>query len=163
MVRNRFVGTALIVIVTGVTLSAFPWIRDMWVGPVVLPSTLPLIPPADALPIDGLQRMNRIDARDKLANPRAITPEVLAAGADLYGIFCASCHGAAGAGDGAVAEHFRRMPDLTVPYVQEFADGWLFSIIREGGVNMPPFSSDLSADERWAVVHHIRTLSKTTN
>lgn len=146
-----------------VSLSALPWIRDMWAGPVVLPSALLLKPPAYALPIDGLQRMNRVDSRDKLANPLAVTPDVLASGADLYGIYCASCHGTAGGGDGPVAEHFRRMPDLTVPNVQNYADGWLFSILRDGGFNMPPFSSDLSAGERWAVVHHIRTLGTTTN
>ena len=163
MVRNRLVGTALALAMASVSLSALPWIRDMWVGPVVLPNTLPLAPPAGALPIDGLQPMSRVDSRDKLANPRPVTPEVLAAGADLYGIYCASCHGAAGGGDGPVAEYFRRMPDLTVPNVQNYADGWLFSIIRDGGFNMPPFSSDLSAGERWAVVHHIRTLSTITN
>ena len=163
MVRHRLVGTALIVVMTGASMSALPWVRDMWVGPVVLPNTLPLTPPVEALAIDGLPRMNRIDSRDKLVNPSPVTPDVLADGAKLFGIYCAACHGEAGTGDGSVAEHFRRMPDLTVPNVQNYADGWLFSIIREGGFNMPPFGSDLSADERWAVVHHIRTLSKTAN
>ena len=135
----------------------------MWVGPVVLPHTLPLTPPAEALPIDGLRRMNRIDSRDKLTNPSRATPNVLTSGAELYGIYCATCHGIAGEGDGPVGEHFRRMPNLTTPNVQNYADGWLFSIVREGGFNMPRFGPDLSENERWAVVHHVRTLPKTAN
>ena len=140
------------------SLSAFPWIRDMWVGPVVLPHTLPLNPPDDVLSIDGPQLMNRIDARDKLQNPLPASAAVLAEGAELYRIYCATCHGTDARGDGPVAEHFRRMPDLTAPNVHNYADGWLYTIIREGGFNMPPFAASLSVNERWAVVHHIRTL-----
>ena len=148
----------LLIVLAGVSISAFPWIRDMWVGPVVMPNTLPMRPPDDVLSINGPQHMNRIDSRDKLVNPLSASPEVLVEGAGLYQIYCASCHGTNADGAGPVAKHFRRMPNLKAPNIQNYADGWLYSIVREGGFNMPPFASSLSVNERWAVVHHIRTL-----
>ena len=157
---RRLTSALLLIVLASVGTSAFPWIRDMWVGPVVLPHTLPMTPPDDVLSVDGPQRMNRIDSRDKLVNPRSASPDVLAEGAELYGIYCASCHGADADGAGPVADHFRRMPDLRAPNVQNYADGWLYSIVREGGFNMPPFASALCVNERWAVVHHIRTLGE---
>ena len=150
----------LLVAFASVSASALPWIRDMWVGPVVLPQTLPMTPPENVLSVDAPQLMNRIDSRDKLVNPRPASPEVLAEGAELYRIYCATCHGADADGTGPVAEYFRRMPDLRAPNVQAYADGWLYSIVREGGFNMPPFASSLSVNERWAVVHHIRTVDR---
>ncbi len=157
-VRTRLTGALFLVVLASASASAFPWIRDMWVGPVVLPHTLPMTPPEDVLSVEGPQLMNRIDSRDKLVNPRPASPDVLAEGAELYQTYCAACHGADADGLGPVAEHFNRMPDLRAPNVQNYADGWLYSIVREGGFNMPPFAASLSVNERWAVVHHIRTL-----
>ena len=131
----------------------------MWVGPVVLPHTLPMVPPDDVLAVDGPQIMNRLDARAKLSNPLPASAAVLARGAELFRIYCAACHGVTAGGDGIVAGHFRRMPDLNAAHVQNYADGWLYTISREGGFNMPPFAFALDVDERWAIVHHIRTLA----
>jgi len=114
---RRTIGAGVILVAAGASLSAFPWIRDMWVGPVVLPHARPMTPPEHTLPVDGLPAMNRIDARDKLTNPRPLSAAVRAEGAELYRIYCAACHGAEGRGDGTVAAHFRRMPDLTAPNV----------------------------------------------
>ena len=158
MVTRRLAGTLLAIVLAGASVSALPWIRDMWVGPVVMPNTLPMVPPDEVLSIDGPQRMNRIDARDKLTNPLPASADVLAEGADLYRVYCASCHGVEARGDGVVAQHFRRMPDLTAANVQNYADGWLYTIIREGGFSMPPFGFALDVDERWALVHHIKAL-----
>lgn len=157
--RRTIGGSLLALLLAGATVSAFPWIRDMWVGPVVLPQAGPMMTPPDGtLSVDGPRRLNRIEARDTLSNPRPASPVVLTQGRELYRIYCATCHGAAGTGDGPMAEHFRRMPDLTMGYVQNYADGWLYTIIREGGFAMPAFAASLSVDERWAVVHHVRTL-----
>ncbi len=161
MATPRLAGILLVLALTGASVSALPWIRDMWVGPVVLPSTRPMVPPEAALAVDGPQLMNRIDARDKLTNPLPASAEVLAQGAELYRIYCAACHGAEGRGDGIVAEHFRRMPGLSAANVQNYADGWLYTIIREGGFNMPPLGFALDVDERWAIVHHVRTFDES--
>lgn len=151
------VATLLTVGLAGAALSAFPWTRDMFDGPVVTPYEQPMSPPENTLTVDGPRIFGRRDAREKLTNPLPASAAVLAEGADLYRIYCAACHGADGSGDGRLVEFFDRTGDLRAPAVQEAADGELYNRIREGGFTMPAFANALSVNERWAVVHHVRT------
>ena len=57
-VRTRLTGALFLVVLASASASAFPWIRDMWVGPVVLPHPLPMTPPEDVLSVEGPQLMN---------------------------------------------------------------------------------------------------------
>ena len=151
------VGVAAIILVAaGAATLAFPWTRNMYTGSVVLPQVAPRVPVEDTIAVDGPQILDRLSSQG-LPNPRPRTPDVLDEGAWLYGVYCAVCHGATGRGDGQIAEHYARMPTLTVAYVQNYTDGWIYSIIREGGRNMPAFAASLSVDERWALVHFVRT------
>ena len=102
------------------------------------------------------QILDRLSSQG-LPNPRPNTPEVRDEGAWLYDVYCAICHGATGQGNGKIAEHYRRMPNLSLPQIQAYTDGWIYSIIREGGFNMPASAESLSVDERWALVHFLRT------
>ena len=138
--------------------GARTWIRNMWTGPAVLPQEAAARPlPERTMAVDGHRLLNRREARLALTNPLEPTPEVLADGAALYGTYCALCHGDSGVGDGQLASRYRRMPDLTQRYVLNYPDGFVYSIIREGGRSMPRFADALSIDERWALVHHLRT------
>ena len=123
---------------------------------VVHPQEQPLVPPAGTLAVDAPRIVDRREARDGLINPRPATGDVLAEGATLYRIYCTMCHGESGAGDGVVAQHFRRVPDLKASYIQNYTDGRLYTVLREGGFNMPRYAEALSVDERWAVVHYVR-------
>ncbi len=134
--------------------------HDMWNSAAVGTHEQPMNPPAGVLAIDGPAIMDRVTARDTLTNPTLTSAAVLAEGAELYGIYCAMCHGSSGEGDGPIAEYFRSMPDLTAPYVQRYPDGWLYTILREGGRNMPGYANSLSVNERWAVVHHLRIFGR---
>ena len=139
--------------------EARTWIRNMWTGPAVQPyETEPRAVPERTMAVDGHRLLNRREARLALTNPLEPTADVLADGAALYGTYCALCHGDAGAGDGQLADRYRRMPDLTQRYVLNYPDGFVYSIIREGGRNMPRFADALSIDERWALVHYLGTL-----
>ena len=51
------------------------------------------------------------------------------------------------------------MPDLWQPNIHNYTDGWIYSIIREGGFNMPSFAQSMNTDERWALVHFLRTFT----
>jgi mono/diheme cytochrome c family protein len=144
----------------GVSLLAFPWSRDMVSGPAVMPQTLPRTPPPGVLAIDGMRIWDRTEANEKLVNPLTATPPVLAEGASLYAINCAVCHGAGGQGDGQLAKHYRIMPDLSHPFIQAYSDGWLYSVVTEGGLDMPGHAEALSPRERWAVIHHMRSLGE---
>ena len=141
--------------------EALTWIRDMWTGPAVLPQTEARAFPARSLAVDAPRIMNRREARLRLTNPIEETPAAIAEGAELYEAYCALCHGDEGAGDGDLARYYRRMPSLTARHVLNYPEGFVYSIIREGGRNMPRFGDALSADERWALVHYLGTLGST--
>ena len=156
LLTGRAVLAALILGAAGISTLAFPWTRNMHTGPVVLPQVAPRVPVEDTIAVDGPQILDRLSSQG-LPNPRPNTPEVVDEGAWLYGVYCAVCHGATGQGDGLLAEHYGRMPNLSAINVQNYTDGWIYSIIREGGRNMPPSAASMSVDERWALVHFVRT------
>ena len=131
---------------------------DMTRSAAVGPYQRPLHPAAGTLAVDGPPTADRPAVLNRLVNPRPAAAGVLAEGAGLYGIYCAICYGADGAGAGVLAEYFPRMPDLRAPAVQRRADGRLYATIRRGGFRMPAYADSLSAAERWAVVRHLRTL-----
>jgi len=141
------------------TAAAQPaFMLNMHKGPVVLPQVETWTPVEDTIAIDGDRLRNRIESRD-LRNPIPHTRQALKQGEWLYEVYCAVCHGATGQGDGQIAEHFRRMPDLSAPHMANYTDGWLHSIIREGGFAMPPFAHSMSNYERWALVHFVKTFT----
>ena len=157
---RRAIWTAVFMIGATTAASALSWslLYYMYRDPVVLPQTRPMTPPPEnTVPVGGPHILSRLDARERLTNPLAATPDVLAQGQELYTVYCVMCHGVDGAGDGPLAEHYRRMPALTAPHIANYTGGWVYSIIREGGRNMPPFAGSLSVDERWALVHYTRT------
>ena len=91
------------------------------------------------------------------------TPPNLALGARIYAARCADCHGANGAGDGALvasgqvtnATNFR-LPDAA--HSQRPTE-W-FATITNGRIDklMPPWKDALSFEERWAVAMYTYTL-----
>ena len=131
---------------------------DMTRGAAAGPYEHPLLPPAGTLAVDGPPIADRPAALNRLANPRPASEAVLAEGAALYRIYCAVCHGADGGGDSMLAEYLPSLPDLRSPVVGRRPDGRLYGVILRGGFRMPAYGDALSADERWAVVHHVRTL-----
>ena len=82
-------------------------------------------------------------------------------GEGLYTQRCASCHGAAGAGDGAMARSLSRLPpDIgTVAWQSEHSDDQLAEVVRAGipGTAMPP-SNELLPAQVQSVVAYLRTL-----
>ena len=74
---------------------------------------------------------------------------------------CVTCHGASGKGDGAAAAALPppKPADWTSSKVQAEADGELFWKISNGRGAMPPWAA-LPENERWQILHYIRTLKK---
>jgi putative copper resistance protein D len=75
---------------------------------------------------------------------------------------CVSCHGAAGYGDGPLAEELRPKPaDLTAPHANTHTAGDLFWWVSHGVKNtsMPGFEQSLSEEERWDLINFMRALS----
>jgi high-affinity iron transporter len=94
-------------------------------------------------------------------NSLRTTHAQLMEGEGLYTQRCASCHGVAGAGDGALARSLTRLPPEigTVAWQIEHSDELLAQVVHEGiaGTSMPP-SADLSEAQVQSVVAYVRTL-----
>jgi mono/diheme cytochrome c family protein len=104
-------------------------------------------------------------------NPIASSKDALKRGRALFLKHCANCHGPLGKGDGPAAAFGMVSPrDLTSPAVQgRITDGELFWKISKGRkvgseVLMPPGEEKIGkSDDRWRVVHFVRSLVARQN
>lgn len=97
----------------------------------------------------------------KLTNPLKASSEVIAEGKYLFKQNCKSCHGQYGAGDGELSKTLKaRCADLTSDVVQAQSDGELYYKLSAGRVEMPGFKEILNTQERWTLIHYIRTLDE---
>jgi putative copper resistance protein D len=83
-------------------------------------------------------------------------------GAALYAEHCATCHGAAGAGDGVAGFRLPRPPaDLRAAHTVHHTAGDLYWWISHGiqDAGMPGFAHRLTEDERWDLVNFVRALA----
>jgi mono/diheme cytochrome c family protein len=93
-------------------------------------------------------------------NPVAGGAGAVAAGKNVAQVNCASCHGPGGKGDGPAAVALNPKPaDWTTKRVQDESDGELFWKISNGRGAMPPWKH-LPENDRWSVIHFIRSLKK---
>jgi mono/diheme cytochrome c family protein len=102
----------------------------------------------------------------KLKNPVAASATSLAAGKKLYDTQCASCHGAAGQGDGKAGALLKPLPsDLTdAAWKHGSTDGEIFTIIRDGSkqTGMRAYGSRITANDIWNLVNFVRSLAPET-
>lgn len=82
-------------------------------------------------------------------------------GVKIYGVFCVSCHGPSGAGDGPVAKRgFPPPPPLPTGKSAEMKDGQLFHILTCGQGSMAPMAAQLTREQRWDVINYVRSLQE---
>ncbi len=98
---------------------------------------------------------------DILINPFLIEPLTLPQGQEIYTLYCESCHGVQGQGNGSAAQGLAvKLPDFKDKNVKDQSDGSLFWKIREGRGEMPSFREILSEEQKWQMVEYIRDISK---
>lgn len=95
-------------------------------------------------------------------NPVPRTEETVALGRELYMANCAVCHGPEGRGDGPLRDTMWPPPSRLSWHAPWHADGELYWFITKGvnGTDMPAFEQALTDEERWAIVHFLRTLPR---
>lgn len=99
---------------------------------------------------------------DTLKSPYHDEPLTLAQGEDLFSLYCASCHGDTGYGDGAAGGALGQKPaNFHDTLVTKQSDGALFWKLSNGRGNMPPFQDVFTAEQRWQLVAYVRQLGKT--
>lgn len=101
-----------------------------------------------------------------------IERETMERGRERYNIYCVACHGHAGDGDGLVN---KRAMELNLagkatwtqakayhdPEVMKQPVGRLFDTITNGRGTMGPYGSQITAEDRWAIVLYIKALQAT--
>jgi mono/diheme cytochrome c family protein len=114
------------------------------------------------LPANAIKSQDWVAPADasKIANPVAADATAIATGKALFTTICFVCHGDEGKGDGINAPSLERQPaDLSSADVQKQTDGALFWKISEGNPPMLTFKDVLSEEQRWQLVHFLRTLA----
>lgn len=97
---------------------------------------------------------------DTLKNPFPLEPLTLQQGEELYSVYCWSCHGETGHGDGAAGGALGVKPaNFHDEGVKKQSDGALFWKMSTGRGSMPPFQESFSEEQRWQLVAYIRKLS----
>ncbi|WP_241759139.1 c-type cytochrome [Pyxidicoccus parkwayensis] len=99
-----------------------------------------------------------VQAGQELKNPYPASPEVLARGQTAFLRYCSPCHGSGGLGDGLVTARFPMPPSLLAEHAKGLPDGRIFHIITTGQGLMPAHGSQVAPEDRWKIVHYLRTL-----
>lgn len=86
-------------------------------------------------------------------------------GRERYGIYCTPCHGESGHGDGIIPRRTEvsdyggwTVGDLAAEKARNYPVGHLFNILTNGINTMPPYRSQVSVEDRWAIVAWVRAL-----
>jgi mono/diheme cytochrome c family protein len=117
--------------------------------------------PAGTIPINGGLESLRKSVPGQAINPLPPTQSVFDQGRRSYGYFCIHCHGPRLDGKGTVGQSFYPLPaDLLDPKVQSRKDGELFYAISLGNKRQPPLYATVAVEDRWAVIHYLRTVAK---
>ncbi len=121
-------------------------------------------PPAGTLPRGwtpfhyGPGPQEALRAGREVTSPFPSTPQTVSEGKVLFGRFCTPCHGQSGQGDGLVIPRFPAPPPLTAPHAKGLPDGQIFHIATYGQGVMPSHGSQIPPEDRWKIVHYVRSL-----
>lgn len=102
-------------------------------------------------------------AGEKLINPIPVSKASLKLGQEKFDTYCSPCHDYHGTGQSRLNGQFPNPPSLHSDKVRNWSDGRIFAVITEGQNVMPSYSTQLTEDERWAVINYIRVLQRAMN
>lgn len=103
--------------------------------------------------------------------PLDVTAELVERGRQRYNVYCATCHGLAGDGDGITSQlaFDREEPKWIRPLsfhlelVRDQPAGLLYQTISDGIRKMPAYGSQIPIQDRWAIVLYVRALQRSRN
>ena len=96
-------------------------------------------------------------AKAELKNPLEASEENLANGKAMYTIYCATCHGKKGDGNGVLSqrEKFEGIPSYKD---REINSATIYHVVMHGKNLMGSHSSQLTYNERWQIAHYVESL-----
>jgi mono/diheme cytochrome c family protein len=169
---------AMSVVALPLSFGACTWFTEFKVQPSIKPwesmSQLPgdsLSPPRGqplhSVPIQGTAAgaynisytasIPVIDSFSPVPNPIAVDARSLDNGRKQFQINCATCHGAAGLGNGPTTKYGMAGIGLTSAVTVARTDGYIYGMIRNGRGLMPSYARIEELD-RWDIVNYVRTL-----
>ncbi len=96
--------------------------------------------------------------------PFPVDAAVLERGRSRYGIFCAPCHDASGAGNGMIVQRGMKQPlSFHIDRLRDSPPGYFFDVMTNGFGVMYDYSDRIEIEDRWAITAYIRVLQKAQN
>lgn len=125
--------------------------------------TIPSAPKVDPYYYEDTEEERTRAMTEIIDNPHPITDAGLATGKELYDLYCAICHGEKGDGNGyLVRDDGGVYPVQPANLINEeftaASNGRFYHSIMYGKNLMGSYRDKLNADERWEVIHYIRSL-----
>jgi mono/diheme cytochrome c family protein len=94
--------------------------------------------------------------------PIPVTEQLMARGQQRFGIYCLPCHDPQGTGNGIVKKYgYATVRSLHEKAVVTKGDGDIFNTITHGFNTMLPYGSQISVEDRWAIVAYVRALQRS--
>ena len=93
--------------------------------------------------------------------PLKVDHELLARGQERFNINCAVCHGPVGLGNGITSQYgLVGIANFHDARIRTMPDGQIFNTITLGKNTMGPYGSNISVEDRWAIISYIRALER---
>jgi mono/diheme cytochrome c family protein len=94
--------------------------------------------------------------------PVPVTEQLMLRGRQRFEIYCLPCHGPQGDGNGIVKKYgYATIRSLHEKIVVAQGDGEIFNTITYGKSTMYPYGSQISIEDRWAIVAYVRALQRS--
>ena len=102
--------------------------------------------------LQGFPKAVKVDAR------------LMARGQEQFAIYCASCHGALGDGNGITKQYgMGATPTYHDDRLRKIAEGEIYNTITNGKGAMLSQADKVTPGDRWAVIAYIRALQRAQN
>lgn len=95
--------------------------------------------------------------------PLEVTYELMEMGRQKYEIFCISCHGVAGDGNGVTKPYGILATSYHDDRLRNIEDGHIYNVISNGYNQMYGLKDRMTPEERWATVFYVRALQRSQN
>jgi mono/diheme cytochrome c family protein len=128
------------------------------------------VPPEGTVPITGGEADNSLMTDEEaatLVNPRSRSLVSVQNGKKQFEIYCITCHGKSGLGDGPVS----MMGEITGPFIGVLpisgpasvakvrSEGHIYNTIRYGRRRMPPYRR-IASQDRWDIVNYLMYINQ---
>lgn len=93
--------------------------------------------------------------------PYSVDFELMQYGQESYNIFCMTCHGVAGDGNGVTKTYGILATSYHDDRLRDAPDGYIYDVITNGKGLMYGLKDRLSNKQRWAIVLYLRALQRS--